>query len=322
MGGGMGGGMSDGGGAVEAYDMQTNGADPYWKTEGEEKWEGGRPEFVDPAARVNSDGRQDLFSKPPGGEDTGTMVAGPGEGEGEGGMPATPYQDRWAAFLFIAHLAVIFWMAFDRGLPLLEKDVDVRDNANQVGREGGREGVEVASTVYLVFLSFQPHTHMSTHSLTLLAFSPRYTHATGRSGRRAELFLSRARERGNRLHLSCSRPVLSLLEIRLEKRAKRDPWHPCWVYSGAGGHGCPCHGGRANMVICHGVGVCIDVSVLLPGSPKQDSIRFDQSSGCYTSDRQYLRACISFFFDYFRADLLAIRLDSSDDGRVAPPKWL
>jgi len=112
-GGGMGGGRSDGGGAVEAYDMQTNGADPYWKSEGEEKWEGGSPAFVDPAACVNSYGRQGSFSKPPGGEDTGTMVAGPGEGEGEGGLPATPYQDRWAAFLFIAHLAVIFWMALD-----------------------------------------------------------------------------------------------------------------------------------------------------------------------------------------------------------------
>lgn len=139
----MGGGRSNGGGAVEAYDMQTNGADPYWKAGGEEKWEGGRPAFLDPAAKTNSFRKQGSFSKPggPGGEDRGTMVAGPGEGEGEEGVPATPYQDRWAAFLFVAHLAVIFWMAFDWGLPLLKKDVDARDNANQVGfGKGGMVG--------------------------------------------------------------------------------------------------------------------------------------------------------------------------------------
>ena len=76
------------------------------------------------------------------------------------------------------------------------------------------------------------------------------------------------------------------------------------------------------MVVCHGIGVCFNVSLLLSVSPKQDSIRLDEPSGGYSGDRECLRACINLFFDYFRADLLAIRVDSSDDGRVATPEWL
>ena len=126
----MGAGRSNGGGALEEYNLHTDRMGSSWNAGGEEKWEGENPAFVDPAAPVSSLGAQESFSKRGGKDGTGTMVAGPGEGEE--GIPAMPYQDLWAAFLFITHLAVIFWMAFDWGLPLLKKDVDGRDNASQV----------------------------------------------------------------------------------------------------------------------------------------------------------------------------------------------
>lgn len=127
---GMGEGRPNGGGRVEEYNLHTNSVGTSWRAEGEEKWEGERPAFVDSDAPVNSLGAQESFSKGGGKDDTGKIVAGPGDSEE--GIPAMPYQDLWAAFLFITHLAVIFWMAFDWGLPLLKKDVDGRDNASQV----------------------------------------------------------------------------------------------------------------------------------------------------------------------------------------------
>lgn len=42
-----------------------------------------------------------------------------------------PPQDFWAALLFIAHLGVIFWMAFAWGLPLLETDVNQSSNTDE-----------------------------------------------------------------------------------------------------------------------------------------------------------------------------------------------
>ena len=114
----MGGGGGGGGGKAEyaGYDLHANAADPYWKGDGEAKWEGGKPGFVDPQA-PKPGSNQGSFNKP----------------ADEAAVEPVPYQDRWAAFLFLVHVAVIAWMAFDWGLPLLEKDVDAQDNANQTG---------------------------------------------------------------------------------------------------------------------------------------------------------------------------------------------
>ena len=46
----------------------------------------------------------------------------------QGGGEAPKYQDTWAVLLFVAHLVVIFWVAFMYGLPMLEHDVTTADN--------------------------------------------------------------------------------------------------------------------------------------------------------------------------------------------------
>lgn len=135
---------------VEAYDLHTNAVDPYWKWGGEAKWEGGRPAFVDPAKKMTRQSSSNLFGKQisigklsTSVQDGATTVAG---SEGEVEPAATPYQDVWATFLFIAHLAIIFWLAFDWGLPLLEKDVDARDNAMQADVQSVQNSSLVALT--------------------------------------------------------------------------------------------------------------------------------------------------------------------------------
>lgn len=128
------------------------GPDPYFKNEG--KWDGaagaagggaaagGAAPFLTgayrPPSKFGSFRQSGSFHRPSAAENGGgnggmDPAAGGAAGNGSNGtqQEAPPkYQDAWAGLLFLAHLVVIFWCAFDLGLPVLRKDVTASENAD------------------------------------------------------------------------------------------------------------------------------------------------------------------------------------------------